>query len=88
VSKGTHMKRLTVTLFLMMGLSLLLAVSGCVDIQVGGDAYDRGDYETALKVFLPFAEQRDAPAQFRLGMVSIFVERHLTTVGGAASIPN
>ena len=35
--------------------------------QKGMDAYERGDYETALKEFRPLAEQGDALAQFNLG---------------------
>jgi len=38
-----------------------------VHLQAGVDAYNRGDYETALKKFLPLAEQGDAAAQFNLG---------------------
>ena len=37
--------------------------------QAGVDAYDRGDYETALKEFLPLAEQGPALAQFNLGFM-------------------
>ena len=35
--------------------------------QEGVDAYKRGDYDTALKEFLPLAEQGVAVAQFTLG---------------------
>ena len=37
------------------------------DFQAGMDAYERGDYETALKKFLPLADQGDADAQYNLG---------------------
>ena len=37
--------------------------------QAGFDAYKRGDYETALKEFLPLAEQGLALAQFNLGFM-------------------
>ncbi len=50
-------------------MSLMLAVSGCTDYQAGVDAYDRGDYETALKKFLPLAKQGEALAQFNLGVM-------------------
>ncbi len=35
--------------------------------QAGLDAYERGDYETALKEFLPLAEQGHVWAQSLLG---------------------
>jgi len=35
--------------------------------QAGLDAFDRGDYETALKEFRPLAEQGDPLAQSYLG---------------------
>ncbi len=35
----------------------------------GVEAYDRGDYETALKELRPLAEQGDADAQYNLGVM-------------------
>ena len=37
------------------------------DFQKGVDAYNRGDYATAVKWYTLAAEQRDARAQFNLG---------------------
>ncbi len=37
--------------------------------QAGLDAYERGDYDTALKEWRPLAEQGDADAQFNLGIM-------------------
>jgi len=37
------------------------------DFQAGQDAYDRGDYATALKEWRPLAEQGHATAQSNLG---------------------
>jgi hypothetical protein len=37
------------------------------DFQKGVDAYDRGDYATALREWTPLAEQGDAFAQTSLG---------------------
>ncbi len=37
--------------------------------QEGLDAFDRGDYETALKELLPLAEPGDAADQFYLGAI-------------------
>ena len=61
------MSKTTIRLFIMMGLSLMLAVSGCTDFQEGEDAYNRGNYETALKKFRPLGERGDPAAQFLLG---------------------
>ncbi len=41
------------------------------DLQAGLDAYDRGDYSTASKVWRSLAEQGDADAQYKLGVVYI-----------------
>ena len=35
------------------------------------DAFDRGDYATALKLYRPLAEQGDAPAQIRMGTMYV-----------------
>jgi len=37
--------------------------------QEGLDAYERGDYETALKEWRPLAKQGDADAQYSLGVM-------------------
>jgi TPR repeat protein len=37
------------------------------DFKSGGDAYKRGDYETAAKEFLPLAEKDDHRAMYALG---------------------
>ena len=37
--------------------------------QEGYDAYNRGDYDTALKEFRPLAEQGFASSQFNLGLM-------------------
>ncbi len=37
--------------------------------QVGCDAYERGDYDTALKEFRPLAEQGHTEAQWSLGVM-------------------
>ncbi len=47
----------------------MLAVSGCTDFQAGVDAYDRGDYDTALKEWRPLADQGNASAQNSLGQM-------------------
>ncbi len=55
------------SLSIVVGLVFMLAVPGCTDFQSGVDAYNRGDYDTALKKFLPLANQGDAAAQYFLG---------------------
>lgn len=47
----------------LLGLSLNVNA----DFQAGGDAYKRGDYETAAKEFLPLAEKGDHRAMYALG---------------------
>ncbi len=50
--------------------SLCLLTAGAVaGIREGADAYGRGDYATALKEWLPAAEQGDANALFNLGQL-------------------
>ena len=60
------MSKTTIRLFIMMGLSLMLAVSGCTDFQEGEDAYNRGNYETALKTFRHLVVRGDRTAQLFL----------------------
>ncbi len=55
------MKRLVLVLALPWPVSLL------ADLQAGLDAYDRKDYATAYREFLPLAEQGNAGAQYYLG---------------------
>ena len=45
-----------------------LAVPAWADFKAGMDAYNRGDYATALREWRPLAEQGDASAQFSLGL--------------------
>ncbi|MBK5281396.1 MAG: sel1 repeat family protein [Nitrospiraceae bacterium] len=46
-----------------------LAVSAWADFQAGLDAYNRGNYATALREWRPLAEQGDASAQFQIGLL-------------------
>jgi len=51
-------------------LALVVAfvdIPACTDFEAGKEAYDRGDYATALNKWRPLAEQGDAVAQFALG---------------------
>jgi TPR repeat protein len=48
---------------------ICLAVPAWADFQAGKDAYDRGDYATALNEWRPLAEQGDALAQYNLGVL-------------------
>ena len=54
-------------------LSLLLALlatsQASADFAQGDAAYRQGDYGTALREFRPLAEQGDARAQARLGLL-------------------
>lgn len=59
---------------LRFSLSLVLSII-CLagpawgDYQVGMDAYNRGDFKTALREWQPLADQGDARAQFSLGLL-------------------
>ena len=62
------MRRLTTTLCLTLAVLLGSAgVSWSADFQKGLDAYDRGDYATALREWKTLAEQGNADAQYNLG---------------------
>jgi len=53
---------------LLIGL-LLVPALGWADFRAGLDAYERGDYDTALAEFRPLAEQGYASAQYNLGVM-------------------
>ena len=65
--KGKRMNKTWLGLSFVFGLALMLATPVLAGFQEGVDAYERGDYETALKKFLPLAEQGHAGAQNHLG---------------------
>ena len=46
-----------------------LAAPAWAEFQVGMDAYNRGDFKTALREWQPMAEQGDARAQFYFGLL-------------------
>jgi len=46
---------------------VFVAVPACTDFDPGMEAYERGDYATALKEWRPLAEQGIARAQSNLG---------------------
>ena len=51
-------------------LPLFIAVSSCSGkYEDAKDAYDKGDFATAYRIFRPLAEQGRADAQFFLGMM-------------------
>ncbi len=52
---------------LLAAVVVLVAAPACTDS--GQEAYDRGDYATALKEWRPLAEQGDAEAQYNLGIM-------------------
>lgn len=65
------MKRVVLIAILLVGL----AVPAWAGSDEGVAAYERGDYETAFREFLPLAEQGDADAQFSLGFMYYFGDR-------------
>ena len=64
------MRKLITTLGLTIAVLLGSAGEGrSGDLNKGVDAYDKGDYATALREFEPLAERGDASAQYNLGMM-------------------
>ena len=59
------MKRVISALVFLIGL----AAPAWAGFDEGVAAYERGDYETALREFRPLAEQGEAKAQAILGVV-------------------
>ena len=60
------MKRFVALCLMAVALATAPAFS---DFQAGVDAFDKGDYETALREFQPIAEQGNSSAQFNLGVM-------------------
>jgi TPR repeat protein len=64
------MRNLTATLCLTLVVLLFSPTEGwSQDLQVGLDAWDRGDFATALREWTPLAEQGHASAQYNLGQM-------------------
>ena len=57
---------LCLTLAVLLGSA---GVSESADLQKGLNAYNKGDYATALREWKPLAEQGNADAQFNLGQM-------------------
>jgi len=68
------MNKRWLVLSILVGLVFMLATPVLAGFQEGVDAYERGDYETALKKFLPLAEQGHAGAQNHLGSCTLRVK--------------
>ena len=58
--------RFPITLVLSI---VCLATPAWADLQAGIDAYNRGDYATALHEWRPLAKQGNANAQYNLGVL-------------------
>ncbi len=54
---------------LLAAVVVLVAAPACTDYEAGKEAYDRGDYATALTKFRPLAQQGNARAQYNLGVM-------------------
>ena len=69
VSLGTATMRNPIrTLLVMLMLSFSHAVIAD-NYEDGLEAHDKGDFETALRLWTPLAEQGDIEVQFNLGML-------------------
>ncbi len=68
---GDKVKQGWMPVLVSLGLLLVVASPGCDGngYEAGLDAFNEGDYTTALNTFRPLAEQGDAQAQFKLGMM-------------------
>ena len=64
------MNKLVTSICLTLALLLGSAgVSFSADLNKGVDAYESGDFTTALREFKPLAEQGHAKAQYNLGVI-------------------
>ena len=61
--------RLPGMIFALLGIASSAALSDESNLERGLQAYEAGDYETALNVFEALAEQGDAFAQHNLGVM-------------------
>ena len=61
------MKKLALTLLALCASALAADLQA--DFQTGLDAYNKGDYATALKAWQPLAQQGDANAEYNLGLL-------------------
>ena len=66
MNKSTIMRNLFTILFWLL---LSVAPVFAADFQKGWEAYQRGDFATALQKWRPLAEQGDGRAQFNLGIM-------------------
>ncbi len=67
----TKVKQVCLRILVSLGLLLVLAISGCDGngYEAGLDAFNEGDYTTALNTFRPLAERGEAQSQFKFGVV-------------------
>ena len=59
---------LRISILLMLSI-VCLVMPARADFQAGMDAYNRGDFKTALREWQPLADQGDARAQFSFGLL-------------------
>ncbi len=63
------MKRLGIVSAAVISVVMLATSAFAQDLNKGWDAYEAGDYATALQEFRPLAEQGNAYAQYNLGIM-------------------
>tara|TARA_B100001758_G_C18055818_1_gene425620 strand:+ start:89 stop:577 length:489 start_codon:yes stop_codon:yes gene_type:complete len=63
------MKRFLPALIVLTLLFKNVGVSRSADFQKGVEAYNKSDYVTALREWIPLAEQGDADVQYSLGVM-------------------
>ncbi len=64
-----YTRRMMKRFLLALVLACALSAPAWAGFDEGAAAYDRGDYETALREWRPLAEQGDASAQGNLGLM-------------------
>jgi len=71
IRQGDKVKQGWLPVLVSLGLLLVVASPGCDGngYEAGLAAFNEGDYTTALNTFRPLAEQGEAQAQFKLGVV-------------------
>jgi TPR repeat protein len=61
-----HLRSLVIAVSLLVGS---VSVATAQDLNKGSDAYNAGDYQTALQEWRPLAEEGDDGAQYNLGIM-------------------
>ncbi len=53
----------------LVGFVCVILITACAGSDKGWEAYQQGDFATALEIWAPLAEEGDAKAQYNLGIL-------------------